>query len=69
MPRGEKAEINFGYRRALEIAIELLRNPYSSGPARKTREFAACELEKLLASFRKGQRTWDAKRRAKKEAS
>jgi len=61
----KKAEIGFGYRRALQIAIEEL--PWGTKHPRATRMFAAQQLEFLLDSFRKGQRNQSAKRRAREK--
>jgi hypothetical protein len=65
-----KAEVGFGYRRALEIAVVVLREPCAvyRSPLRKTRDYAAIVLERLLQSQRKADRNQKAKRRRNSEA-
>jgi hypothetical protein len=65
------AETEVGCRRALVIAAEELRRPIRSGSLfpRLTRERAAGALEKLLASFRRGQNKYAKATREKKRNS
>jgi hypothetical protein len=66
-----KAETNFGRRRAVEIAIEVLREPCAvyRPPMRKTRDLAARELQRLLDQWRKSDRDLKARAKVKKTAA